>query len=255
MQLGHGRLTLATNWPLVAPRRGVRRGWPPAQPVRAFAIAAPAAYSAWVSASVGLGAWAALALERTALGRKVTSPLLSFFFGWALKALGLLRDAQSAERLASSLLPAALPLMVLSAQTAEGGSSGNEIWSVLGAFAVCTLASCGAAVAAFALSHAGNAGWAPVAGLAALSAPTAAKICGALAATYIGGSANLAEVAWSSGLAQDQRLLGCLAAADVVLMGIYFAGLTMVANWAAPAQSPTPASVDTAPASRAKQLG
>ena len=52
---------------------------------------------------------------------EVTSPLLSFFFGWALKALGLLRDAQSAERLASSLLPAALPLMVLSAQTARHG--------------------------------------------------------------------------------------------------------------------------------------
>eukprot|EP00438_Fugacium_kawagutii_P031403 Skav205753 [mRNA] locus=scaffold1714:7227:8681:- [translate_table: standard] len=55
------------------------------------------------------------------------------------------------------------------------------------------------------------------------------KVCGCLTATYIGGSANLAEVAWDTALAKDaQGMLACLAAADVVLMCFYFAALMLV---------------------------
>ena len=55
------------------------------------------------------------------------------------------------------------------------------------------------------------------------------KVCGCLTATYIGGSANLAEVALDSGLAQEGGgILACLAAADVLLMCFYFAGLMLV---------------------------
>lgn len=55
------------------------------------------------------------------------------------------------------------------------------------------------------------------------------KVCGCLTATYIGGSANLAEVAWDTALAKDgQGMLACLAAADVVLMCFYFASLMLV---------------------------
>lgn len=59
--------------------------------------------------------------------------------------------------------------------------------------------------------------------------PQVSKVCGCLTATYIGGSANLAEVAWETGLAKNsQGILGCLAAADVLLMCFYFAALTLV---------------------------
>ena len=55
------------------------------------------------------------------------------------------------------------------------------------------------------------------------------KVCGCLTATYIGGSANLAEVAFDSGLAKEGGgILACLAAADVLLMCFYFAGLVLV---------------------------
>ena len=62
--------------------------------------------------------------------------------------------------------------------------------------------------------------------------PLVSKVCGCLVATYIGGSANLAEVAWETGLAKDaQGFLGCLAAADVLLMCFYFAGLMLAAKF------------------------
>ena len=54
------------------------------------------------------------------------------------------------------------------------------------------------------------------------------RVCGCLTATYIGGSANLAEVALDSGLSNEGGILACLAAADVLLMCFYFAGLKLV---------------------------
>ena len=54
---------------------------------------------------------------------------------------------------------------------------------------------------------------------------TAAQCSAALAATYIGGSANLFVVAAYTGLAKDASALGAIAAADVFLMSLYFGGL------------------------------
>lgn len=66
----------------------------------------------------------------------------------------------------------------------------------------------------------------------ALPRDTAARIAGAVAATYIGGSVNLFAVASAVGLMGEAAagvggasLLGALAASDIFLMALYFSGL------------------------------
>lgn len=64
----------------------------------------------------------------------------------------------------------------------------------------------------------------------ALPRDTAAKIAGALTATYVGGSVNLFAVASSVGLigatsVGGSSILGALAAADIFLMSVYFSFL------------------------------
>lgn len=183
--------------------------------------AAPAA----VVGVVGTAAAAALALEsRTTLGRRLTSPLLSFFLSLTLRSLRILPPMHPVyDSLASRLLPAALPLMVLSAQIRPQRSVSQDrrdLSLMLLAFSVCSFASCGGALAAFLLG-------------CELDVPqgVVSRVCGCLTATYIGGSANLAEVALDSGLSNfSGGILACLAAADVLLMCFYFAGLKLVAN-------------------------
>ena len=174
-----------------------------------------------------------LALEsRTTLGRRITSPLLSFLFGWILRRFAILPAFHPMyDSLSSRLLPAALPLMVISAQARQDNkeSRNPEMLHTLIAFSVCSIASCGGAIAAFALSLHPPPCFKT---LSTLPMAVVTKVCGCLVATYIGGSANLAEVAWDSGLAKDsQGLMACLAAADVLLMCFYFAGLTLIARW------------------------
>lgn len=89
------------------------------------------------------------------------------------------------DSLASRLLPAALPLMVLSAQIRPQRSVSrdrHDLFLMLLAFSVCSFASCGGALAAFLLGRA----WLDV------PRTVVSKVCGCLTATYIGGSANLA---------------------------------------------------------------
>lgn len=67
-------------------------------------------------------------------------------------------------------------------------------------------------------------------GMLALPRDTAARVAGAITATYIGGSVNLFAVASIVGLrgatiTGGASLLGALAAADVLLMAVYFSGL------------------------------
>lgn len=67
-------------------------------------------------------------------------------------------------------------------------------------------------------------------GVFMLSRETAAKIAGAVAATYIGGSVNLFAVAAAVGLMDatstgGASLLGALAVSDIFLMALYFSGL------------------------------
>eukprot|EP00435_Cladocopium_sp_Y103_P011170 s1477_g2.t3 len=194
-------------------------GRPPCPPQRA-ADSAGFVGVIWTSAA------ASLALEsRTTVGKRVTSPLLSFFLGWMLRSLRLLPPLHPVyDSLASRLLPAALPLMVLSAQIRPQGSVSrdrHDLFLMLLTFSVCSFASCGGALAAFMLGRA----WLDV------PRSVVSKVCGCLTATYIGGSANLAEVAFDSGLAKEGAgILACLAAADVLLMCFYFAGLMLVAN-------------------------
>ena len=117
----------------------------------------------------GLGAVAAtsLALERNAIGRRLTSPFLAFLLGSLLRRLHVLPASHPIyEALTGCLLPAALPLMVISAQTRPLGQ--GELLPTLLAFLVCVFASCAGAICAFALSH----GLTP--------APVACHICGCL---------------------------------------------------------------------------
>jgi len=193
----------------------------PGRPFRAQRAAGAAFVGViWTAAA------ASLAVEsRTTLGKRVTSPLLSFFLGWMLRSLKLLPPMHPVyDSLASRLLPAALPLMVLSAQIRPQRSVSqdrHDFSLMLLAFSVCSFASCGGALAAFLLGRA----WLDV------PPSVVSKVCGCLTATYIGGSANLAEVAFDSGLAKEGGgILACLAAADVLLMCFYFAGLVLVAN-------------------------
>lgn len=70
-------------------------------------------------------------------------------------------------------------------------------------------------------------------GAFALSREAAAKIAGAVTATYVGGSVNLFAVASAVGLvgatsAGGASLLGALAAADIFLMSVYFSFLVAV---------------------------
>lgn len=125
----------------------------------------------------GLGAVAAtsLALERSAIGRRFTSPFLAFLLGSLMRHLQVLPASHPIyDSLTGYLLPAALPLMVISAQTRPLSLQG-ELLPMLLAFLVCVLASCAGAFGAFAVSH----GLAPTA--------VACHICGCLTATYIGG--------------------------------------------------------------------
>lgn len=67
-------------------------------------------------------------------------------------------------------------------------------------------------------------------GAIALPRQTAARIAGAVTATYVGGSVNLFAVAAAVGLigatsAGEASLLGALAASDIFLMALYFSGL------------------------------
>lgn len=179
---------------------------------------------------------ASLALEsRTILGRRITSPLLSFGFGWMLRTFSILPLYHPMyDYLSSRLLPAALPLMVLSAQARQDrrqSKNSSNMLRTLIAFLVCSLASCGGAIAAFFIALY-SVTYFPTSSLANIPTALVSKVCGCLVATYIGGSANLAEVAWETGLAKDaQGFLGCLAAADVLLMCFYFAGLMLAAKF------------------------
>eukprot|EP00434_Breviolum_minutum_P039991 symbB.v1.2.035529.t2/scaffold4806.1/size34549/3 len=188
---------------------------------------------------------AALALEnRSTFGRKITSPLLSFFIGWMLRSKVLPFVHPMYDVLSSSLLPAALPLMVLSAQLRPRSTSRarHNLQLLLAAFIVASIASCGGALLAFTVVRVLQPSWLP------LPLSSVSKVCGCLTATYIGGSANLAEVAWETGLAKNsQGILGCLAAADVLLMCFYFAALTLVAKAYGVGQS-TSTTFDTSPA-------
>lgn len=210
--------------PLTSQRRLRPVVFPQPAPGRPFR-AQRAAGAAFVGV-IWTAAAASLAVEsRTTLGKRVTSPLLSFFLGWMLRSLKLLPPMHPVyDSLASRLLPAALPLMVLSAQIRPQRSVSqdrHDFSLMLLAFSVCSFASCGGALAAFLLGRA----WLDV------PPSVVSKVCGCLTATYIGGSANLAEVAFDSGLAKEGGgILACLAAADVLLMCFYFAGLVLVAN-------------------------
>eukprot|EP00434_Breviolum_minutum_P039990 symbB.v1.2.035529.t1/scaffold4806.1/size34549/3 len=167
---------------------------------------------------------AALALEnRSTFGRKITSPLLSFFIGWMLRSKVLPFVHPMYDVLSSSLLPAALPLMVLSAQLRPRSTSRarHNLQLLLAAFIVASIASCGGALLAFTVVRVLQPSWLPL---------------------------PLSSVAWETGLAKNsQGILGCLAAADVLLMCFYFAALTLVAKAYGVGQS-TSTTFDTSPA-------
>lgn len=130
------------------------------------------------------------------------------------------------------MLPLALAFTVMASPTSPTTAVRNPSpWSAPAAsthapvgiaFAMGALASLLGAWTAFSLAVAPH----PyVPKVLALSPGRAAKCAACLAATYVGGSANLFVVAQTVGLDGDAATLGAIASADVVLMGVYFAGL------------------------------
>lgn len=135
----------------------------------------------------------------------------------------------------SFLLPLSLSIIILGnpaiAKTSASSAMPNRSAGIIGpmrrvglVFAIGAAGSLAGVGVAFRLA---NAGWG---GALMLPRETAAKIAGAVAATYIGGSVNLFAVAAAVGLmgttsAGGASLFGALAATDIFLMALYFSGL------------------------------
>lgn len=184
--------------------------------------------------------------ECTRLGSQLTGALCTFCFSAALSNLGVLPSEHRLYALCWDwILPASLAVTVFG----SGGRRGNEcsgadvvdtsVRSRHGgvglAFMIGALGSCLGSATAFALSRmarqlqrngiGSQTVLQPVLAPFSLPQPLAAQCAAALCATYIGGSANLFVVAKATGLARDPATLGAMAAADVALMGVYFAAL------------------------------
>ena len=202
---------------------------------------------------LGLAMFSTWAERKTNVGRRLTGSLMSFLLSWVLACAGALPAAHASYDLIwKYVLPSAIVLTVM-ATPESTGSSGlrslrsrvfkRELMGTAVAFVLGSIGSVLGGIAAFKMAlvaHQGmgfGAQW--LTSLAQLPLSTAAQCCGCLTATYIGGSVNLLEVAKGTGLLIDgagsgaafgKSVLGALAAAEVALMGVYFALLLVVSN-------------------------
>ncbi|CAG9465738.1 unnamed protein product [Pedinophyceae sp. YPF-701] len=116
----------------------------------------------------------------------------------------------------SKLVPLAAAMLLLEQPLNRLASRRGSNWQCLAAFVV---GAVGSVVGAFA-------GWAAVRSGAWLG-PEGYKIAGAITASYIGGSVNMAATAAALGLASPALVAGA-AAADNVVMGVYIAGCAAI---------------------------
>ncbi|CAM9445987.1 unnamed protein product [Phaeothamnion confervicola] len=210
---------------------------------------APSAGVPLAGAALSALAWVSVWTERnTALGAAFGGSLLAFSGGCFLSNVRLLPSAHVAYDVCwSTVLPMALAVIVLggphgreddaiiaarmdkTAPVAADGTrrrrSSEALWRVAAAFAMGAAGTVVGACLAFRLATAAAA---PAA--VALPRATATRVAAVLIGTYVGGSINLFAVARAVGLsgaaaAGGASVLGAIAAADVLVMALYFAGL------------------------------
>lgn len=206
----------------------------------------PTASSPAAAVAISLGACTAagLASERTAVGSRLTGALCSFLFAASASNAGILPGEHRVFDFCwGTVLPASLAVTVLSGQSAGRRGAADDGYGYASgdastgtavaartnrrngagvglAFGIGALGSIAGAALGFAVAT-----HSPWAALRLPSRRVAAQCAAALAATYVGGSANLFVVARETGLDSDAATLGAMAASDVALMGAYFAVL------------------------------
>lgn len=196
-------------------------------------VPAPGA-DAWVSL---LGsATLSLTLERrTRAGKAVGASLLAFMLQAVTANMGLApTECTAYDACWGTVLPASLSLSVLLAVDATSSSTitlisrprwaASSLAKVSVAYIMGALGSLAGAVLAFHVTAA----LFPPSSASGLAPALLARVAAAAAATYVGGSVNFFQVARAVGLDKGegwQGLLGSVAAADILLMGLYFAAL------------------------------
>lgn len=167
---------------------------------------------------------AGAAAQRTRIGSMLSSPLIAMLVGGAGAFVGVLPSAHS---LYGALWTAGLPVAACLALLEGGVRDGDgkrrgaalspAATAITPAFLVAASASVAATLAA----------WRLVGGAARLGAH-GWQLAGALAASYVGGSVNLAATAVSIGLPAGGGHLTAALAADNVAMAAYFVALAAV---------------------------
>lgn len=164
-----------------------------------------AAENSWLLWAVLLAtAAAALACERTRLGRSFSGPVLAIGGGFLLSNLGVLpATAPTYDAVWNSLVPLAIPLLLVRADLRR---ILREAGPMLVAFSLGAAGTVAGTVVAFRLVPLGEEGY---------------KLAGMFCATYIGGSINYVGTAQALEL-RSADLMAAGLAADNLAMTLYF---------------------------------
>jgi uncharacterized membrane protein len=152
-----------------------------------------------------------------------SSPIATFALCSIMSNVGLIPASHSVYELCwSVLLPMSLSMLVVASSAGNPSSEADakdaaSVKAVGASFAIGSLGSIAGACSGF--FFAASSKWE----IFRLPRAVAARVAGALAASWIGGSFNLFEVAKSVNLSAST--LGAMASADLLLMGLYFAAL------------------------------
>lgn len=187
-----------------------------------LALWAPGGAPSW-AVTVVAATLASILERRSRVGRALGGALIAFVVrsvvANVLPSMITRTDVADAV-LVDSLLPVALSLIVVAAQavprekSAGARASPAMYFRVLLAFVLGAASSLLGGVVSFL-----------TAGHLDIPADEAARAAGCIAATYIGGSVNFVATARAVGLSAS--MFGALVAADIGLMGLYFAGLLL----------------------------
>lgn len=157
---------------------------------------------------------AALAAERSPLGRSLSGAVLAIGGGFVLSNLGVIPAASPTYDLVwGYLVPLAIPLLLVRADIRR---ILREAGPLLVAFTLGAAGTVAGTVVAFRLVPLGEEG---------------AKLAGVFCATYIGGSINYVATAQALQL-RSPDLLAAGVAADNLLMTLYFLVLFALPSWA-----------------------
>lgn len=167
------------------------------------------------AALLTVAAFAGKQAGKTPWGQRVTPPIVAMACATAFSNVGWLPLTSRAHDACWDVcLPASLSLVLLAQKVVDG--SGSPMGRTGASFAAGALGSCVGAVATFAACR------------SMLPAHVLAPAVCSLFASYVGGSANFFAVSKATNASPD--LASALAAADVGVMALYFAGLSFLAG-------------------------